>query len=50
MNLLRRAFLQAGAATVYTQLGVDIHKKLMASGGRPVDIVYNGRIIQELIA
>jgi len=42
--------LQAGAATVYTQLGVDIHKKLMASGGRPVDIVYNGRIIQELIA
>ena len=38
------------AATVYTQLGVNIHKKLMASGGRPVDIVYNGNIIKELIA
>jgi hypothetical protein len=38
------------AATVYTQLGVDIHKKLMASGGRPIDIVYNGKIITDIIA
>jgi hypothetical protein len=38
------------AATIYNQLGVDIHKKLMASGGRPIDIVYNGNIIKELIS
>jgi hypothetical protein len=37
------------AATIYNQLGIDIHKKLMASGNRPIDIVYNGRIISEII-
>jgi len=37
------------AATIYNQLGVDIHKKLMASGGRPIDIVYNGDIIKGII-
>jgi hypothetical protein len=37
------------AATIYNQLGVDIHKKLMASGGRPIDIVYNGDIIKDII-
>jgi hypothetical protein len=38
------------AATIYNQLGVDIHKKLMASGGRPIDIVYNGNIIHNIIS
>tara|TARA_R110000824_G_scaffold210358_8_gene396246 strand:- start:1548 stop:2807 length:1260 start_codon:yes stop_codon:yes gene_type:complete len=37
------------AATIYNQLGIDIHKKLMATGGRPIDIVYNGNIIREIL-
>lgn len=38
------------ASTVYNQLGIDPHKRLMAPGGRPVDIINNGRVIKELIA
>jgi len=37
------------AATVYNQLGIDIHKKLMASGGRPIDLVYNGEVIDDIL-
>jgi hypothetical protein len=37
------------AATVYTQLGINPHKRLMAGGGRPIDIVNNGKLIEEII-
>jgi hypothetical protein len=38
------------AATIYRQLGVDPARKLMAPGGRPIDIVRNGSPVDELIA
>jgi len=37
------------AATLYTQLGIDPEAKLMASGGRPVSIVYNGQAVKDLL-
>jgi hypothetical protein len=37
------------AATVYHQLGINPHKRLMAPGSRPVDIVNNGKIITEIL-
>lgn len=37
------------AATIYNQLGIDPHKKLMAPGSRPIDIVNNGRVITEIL-
>lgn len=37
------------AATLYNQLGIDPNGSLMADGGRPVKIVYNGRVMQELL-
>lgn len=41
--------VEAFAATVYNQLGVDYTKRLMAPGDRPVDIVNNGRIVQAIL-
>jgi hypothetical protein len=38
------------AATVFTQLGIKPDKKLMAPGGRPQAIVYNGQVVSELLA
>jgi uncharacterized protein (DUF1501 family) len=38
------------AATMYTQLGIDPNAHLMGSGGRPVSIVYNGQVVNELLA
>ena len=38
------------AATIYNQLGIDPSKHLMADGGRPVSIVYNGQVETELLA
>lgn len=38
------------AATVYSQLGINPDKRLMAPGGRPIDIVHNGKPIKEIIA
>ena len=38
------------ASTIYHQLGIDPHKRLMAPGSRPVDIVNNGRIITDILA
>lgn len=38
------------AATVYNQLGIEPNKKLMASGSRPIDIVKNGEIVNDLLA
>ena len=37
------------AATLYNQLGIDPDSHLMADGGRPVKIVYNGRVMKELL-
>jgi hypothetical protein len=37
------------AATLYHQIGIDPNGSLMADGGRPVKIVYNGRVMQELL-
>jgi Protein of unknown function (DUF1501) len=38
------------AMTIYHQLGINGEKKLMAPGNRPIDIVREGKIRQELIA
>jgi hypothetical protein len=38
------------AATIYNQLGIDPNKHLMADGGRPVSIVYNGQVENDLLA
>lgn len=38
------------AKTVYSLLGIDATKELMAPGERPLDIVDGGQIIKELIA
>lgn len=37
------------AATIFTQLGIDIEKKLMSPGDRPIDIVREGSIIETLV-
>jgi hypothetical protein len=38
------------AATVFTQLGIKPEKKLMAPGNRPIDIVRNGAVVNDLLA
>jgi hypothetical protein len=38
------------AMTVYQQLGIDGHKKLLAPGNRPIDIVREASVRKELIA
>lgn len=38
------------AATVYHQLGIDHHRRLMAPGDRPIDIVRGGEAIEDIIA
>ncbi len=38
------------AATVYHCIGIDFQKKLMAPGNRPIDIVREARIRQDLLA
>lgn len=38
------------AMTVYHQLGIDADKRLLAPGGRPINIVRGGKVIPELIA
>ena len=37
------------AATVFSQLGIEPHKKLMAPGDRPIDLVRNGRVLDEVL-
>ena len=37
------------AATMYTQMGIDPNKYLMADGGRPVMIVKDGKVVEELL-
>ena len=43
-------FVENMAATVFHQLGIAPEKKLIAPGGRPIDIVRNGTVVQELLA
>ena len=38
------------ATTVYHQLGINADKELMAPGGRPIEIVDGGKVINEIIA
>ncbi len=38
------------AMTLYHQLGINGEKKLMSPGNRPIDIVRNGKVVEELIA
>ncbi len=37
------------AATVFTQLGINPQGRLMSAGGRPIDIVRHGDVIQTLV-
>ena len=37
------------AHTVYHQLGIKAEKRLMAPGNRPIDIVRNGKVVNELL-
>lgn len=37
------------AATVFAQLGLDIEKKLLAPGNRPIDLVRDGRVLREAL-
>lgn len=37
------------AATLYTQLGINPHGKLMSAGNRPIDIVRHGEAIKTLV-
>ncbi len=37
------------AATVYHQLGIAAEKELMAAGGRPIEIVKDGRVRPEIV-
>ena len=38
------------ATTVYHQLGINADKELMAPGGRPIEIVDGGKVINEIIS
>lgn len=38
------------ATTIYNQLGIQADKELMAPGGRPIEIVDGGKVIEELLA
>jgi hypothetical protein len=37
------------ATTVYNQIGINADKELMAPGGRPIEIVDGGRVIEDLL-
>ncbi len=36
-------------ATIYSQLGIDPTERLMSAGGRPIDIIRDGQIIQNIV-
>ena len=38
------------AATIYTQLGIDHNKLIMSPGNRPVQLVYQGKPLYDIIA
>jgi hypothetical protein len=37
------------AATIFNRLGIEPEKELMADGGRPIEIVRHGKVIQDLL-
>ncbi len=37
------------ATTVYHQMGIDARKELMAPGGRPIEIVDGGKVVEDLL-
>ncbi len=37
------------ATTVYHQMGIDANKELMAPGGRPIEIVKGGKVVEALL-
>jgi len=38
------------SATIYHCLGINPEKKLLAPGGRPIDIVRGGKVVEDLLA
>ena len=38
------------SATIFNQLGIDIKKKLMSDGNRPIDLVRGGNVIAPIVA
>lgn len=38
------------SATIYNRLGIDITKKLMSDGNRPIDLVRDGNVIAPVVA
>ncbi|HTL29224.1 MAG TPA: DUF1501 domain-containing protein, partial [Tepidisphaeraceae bacterium] len=38
------------ATTMYNQLGINADKELVSPGGRPIEIVKDGKVVQELLA
>jgi hypothetical protein len=38
------------ATTMYNQLGINADKELISPGGRPIEIVKDGKVVQELLA
>lgn len=38
------------AATTFALMGIDPRERLISPGGRPIDIVRNGRVLKELLA
>lgn len=38
------------AATMYYLLGIDPEKRILAPGGRPIDIVRDGKVVRDLLA
>ncbi len=38
------------SATIYKQIGIDSHKRLIAPGNRPIDIVNGGKPVNEILA
>ena len=38
------------ATTIYNQLGIVADKELLAPGGRPIEIVKDGKVVQGLLA
>jgi len=42
--------VQDFAATFYSQLGIDYRKRIIAPGNRPIDIVRQGKVCEDLLA
>jgi len=42
--------VQSFATTVYSQMGINADKELIAPGPRPIEIVADGRVIDDIIA